>query len=60
MKKLVSILSACLIFISCFAFNASAEDPIIDTPVANYPVYYANCREVYYRLVLLIRIILLH
>lgn len=47
MKKVLSFLSACLIFISCFAFNASAEEPIIDTPVANFPVYYANCRNVY-------------
>ena len=46
MKKVFSFLSACLIFISCFAFNASAEDdPLIDPSVANFPVYYNDVCE---------------
>ena len=41
MKKVISFLSACLIFISCFAFNASAEDdPLIDPSVSSFPIYY--------------------
>ena len=46
MKKVLSFLSACIIFISCFAFNAFAEDdPLVDPSVANFPVYYNDVCE---------------
>lgn len=41
MKKVISFLSACFLFISCFAFNASAEDdPLISEGVTGFPIYY--------------------
>lgn len=45
MKKVLSFLSACLIFISCFAFNASADDTLFPDAAANFPVLYHDTCE---------------